>query len=203
VPGCSGNDSSRNDYCIREFNPSLITPQLTSQPTVQTTPSPTSPPIVYKTEYPTTMPVTVHVSSPSYTPMNAPSSLLDTYTAVSPATMSVDIPSTPLMVGRTIAEPIPLVMTGWYSGVPLQMCQGDCGADNECAEGLICYMREAYEAVPGCLGGESDSTSLDYCTTDPSDQSVPIITNTPTFTIPPPAMIPPPSTLQLETMVSR
>lgn len=36
---------------------------------------------------------------------------------------------------------------------PLQLCQGDCDFPTDCAKGLICHRRDAYEAVPGCIGG--------------------------------------------------
>jgi hypothetical protein len=49
---------------------------------------------------------------------------------------------------------------------PLQLCQGDCRQDNECADGLRCMMRTATEAVPGCYGdGEA---TFGYCY-DPAD----------------------------------
>eukprot|EP00934_Nitzschia_sp_Nitz4_P001807 Nitzschia sp. Nitz4//scaffold177_size45885//17105//21005//NITZ4_007204-RA/size45885-augustus-gene-0.5-mRNA-1//-1//CDS//3329539052//1807//frame0 len=50
---------------------------------------------------------------------------------------------------------------------PLQYCEGDCDSDGDCADGLICYQRDTGEAVPGCLGGESDGTNTDYCIFDP------------------------------------
>lgn len=37
----------------------------------------------------------------------------------------------------------------------------------DCAKGLICHQRDAFESVPGCIGGESDSTLTDYCVFDP------------------------------------
>lgn len=46
----------------------------------------------------------------------------------------------------------------------LQLCQGDCNVDDDCAEGLICYQRSmAYAPVPGCSCWESDMTRNDYC----------------------------------------
>ncbi|CAB9510282.1 expressed unknown protein [Seminavis robusta] len=50
---------------------------------------------------------------------------------------------------------------------PLKMCQGDCDKNEHCDTGLVCMMyRKAYEAVPGCAGGESDGTTASYCIQD-------------------------------------
>ena len=47
---------------------------------------------------------------------------------------------------------------------PLQVCEGDCDSDNECAKGLKCMQRSRKEAVPGCEGeGENGK---DYCYSD-------------------------------------
>lgn len=34
----------------------------------------------------------------------------------------------------------------------LQMCQGDCDDDSECAPGLVCFLRSNGEIIPGCKG---------------------------------------------------
>jgi hypothetical protein len=49
------------------------------------------------------------------------------------------------------------------SAFPLGMCEGDCDNDSECAGDLVCFTRRAYQAVPGCSGGVTDSTPTDYC----------------------------------------
>ena len=57
---------------------------------------------------------------------------------------------------------------------PLDECQGDCDSDDDCNIGLICYQRSSnptgvekeggvYESVPGCSGGELDTSGTDYC----------------------------------------
>ena len=43
----------------------------------------------------------------------------------------------------------------------LSKCEGDCDDDDECADGLMCYQRDADEAVPGC--GGSPKSGWDYC----------------------------------------
>lgn len=51
---------------------------------------------------------------------------------------------------------------------PLNQCQGDCDVDEHCKGRLICFQREGSESVPGCKGGNKDTTSTDYCI-DPDD----------------------------------
>ena len=50
---------------------------------------------------------------------------------------------------------------------PLGLCQGDCDNDQECLGNLVCYQRSGFEGVPGCLGGEDDSSANDYCVPPP------------------------------------
>ena len=79
------------------------------------------------------------------------------------------------------------------SAFPLQECQGDCDTNQDvsaspllmahtryimisqpfsfliqCAHGLVCFQRGSYQAVPGCRGGEHDSSHNDYCIRGPS-----------------------------------
>lgn len=49
------------------------------------------------------------------------------------------------------------------AGFPLGECEGDCDENLDCAGDLICYQRNANEAVPGCDGGQDESTGTDYC----------------------------------------
>jgi len=42
--------------------------------------------------------------------------------------------------------------------LPLGECQGDCDTNADCGQGLICYQRRSFEAVPGCDGGADDET---------------------------------------------
>jgi hypothetical protein len=47
------------------------------------------------------------------------------------------------------------------SQLPLQLCQGDCDDDSDCAVGLKCFQRDGFTPVSGCFGnGISD---YDYC----------------------------------------
>jgi len=55
---------------------------------------------------------------------------------------------------------------------------GDCDEDEDCADGLICFQRDAGGVpVPGCLGGEKELSVTDYCIVDP-DLSIPEATTT-------------------------
>ena len=47
--------------------------------------------------------------------------------------------------------------------LPLSVCEGDCDTNLDCLPGLVCYQRDAGEAVPGCVGGEEDASNNDYC----------------------------------------
>ena len=38
---------------------------------------------------------------------------------------------------------------------------------------MICFQRDAYQLVPGCLGGEGDSSRVDYCVPDLSRMTPP------------------------------
>lgn len=75
------------------------------------------------------------------------------------------------------ASSIDSVLSGWGS-TPLShsctsdgsgscgLCQGDCGSDEDCQEGLLCFSRGEGEvtSVPGCTsGGEGDLPGMDYC----------------------------------------
>ena len=53
---------------------------------------------------------------------------------------------------------------GWSppaSQLPLQLCEGDCDDDGDCAGGLKCFQRTGLTPVPGCSG--SGKTDYDYC----------------------------------------
>ena len=63
---------------------------------------------------------------------------------------------------------------------PLNECEGDCDDDNECADGLVCYLRDANEEVPGCTGGKSDNSRTDYCIRPADQTAAPITLATPT-----------------------
>ena len=64
---------------------------------------------------------------------------------------------------------------------PLGLCEGDCDTDSECLPGLICYQRDSFQAVPGCIGGEGDSSKTDYCTYAPGGSPTPQVTPRPTL----------------------
>jgi hypothetical protein len=75
--------------------------------------------------------------------------------------------NTPTANATDVVEYPPLKDLGWTPPAevkPLGRCEGDCDIRQDCAEGLDCYQRYLPNlAVPGCSGGEADSTLTDYC----------------------------------------
>ena len=53
-----------------------------------------------------------------------------------------------------------LTSFGWHPGTNLGKCVGDCD-NNSCRDGLECFKRSGYSAVPGCQGKGVDG--FDYC----------------------------------------
>jgi len=70
----------------------------------------------------------------------------------------------------------------WPSGSPktkLGICEGDCNSDEDCEEGLFCFMKdETITSVPGCVG--FDTSRTDFCTNKNSslDEGSPESTST-------------------------
>ena len=64
----------------------------------------------------------------------------------------------------------------------------------DCAEGLICQRRDPLDPVPGCIGGDTDVTSTDYCVFDPYGTGYtipsPEPTNAPSITTARPTLTP-------------
>eukprot|EP00980_Cylindrotheca_fusiformis_P015006 scaffold4127_cov126-Cylindrotheca_fusiformis.AAC.2 len=54
---------------------------------------------------------------------------------------------------------------GVNPGVPLERCEGDCDSDSDCASSdLFCFaVTQEKTVVPGCRGGQSDTSLFDYC----------------------------------------
>ena len=46
----------------------------------------------------------------------------------------------------------------------LDVCEGDCDGDDDCKGDLVCFQRDGYREVPGCLGKGDDG--WDYCIED-------------------------------------
>ncbi|CAB9509454.1 expressed unknown protein [Seminavis robusta] len=42
--------------------------------------------------------------------------------------------------------------------LPLQECQGDCDNDDECGDGMVCFHKPPFTAVPNCIGGDYDKS---------------------------------------------
>ena len=54
-----------------------------------------------------------------------------------------------------------LVTLGKNPSVTMELCEGDCDSDDQCADGLSCYFRNNYHIIPGCGGGGKED--YDYC----------------------------------------
>jgi len=69
----------------------------------------------------------------------------------------------------------PLKDIGKNPVLPLDLCEGDCGSDDECMGSLVCFKRTGYTPVPGCCG--SGNGSRDYCiiplTPEPTPAPIP------------------------------
>jgi hypothetical protein len=77
---------------------------------------------------------------------------------------SVEVPPSEEIIKQVWTPPTPapaLTDFGWSPSAPLGACQGDCDFDSDCANGLTCFERSAYEVVPGCSGG--GKFNMDYC----------------------------------------
>jgi len=47
------------------------------------------------------------------------------------------------------------------ANMPLALCEGNCGSDNDCMGNLVCFQRDGDVSVPGCTG--TAVTDHDYC----------------------------------------
>ena len=45
----------------------------------------------------------------------------------------------------------------------MDACLGDCDSDDECADHLLCFQRDANDIVPGCIGGAEYELGTDFC----------------------------------------
>ena len=78
---------------------------------------------------------------------------------------------------------------------PLGECQGDCDGDDECAEGLACFIRgeNDYTPTPGCTEDTEETRNADFCynpNPGPTASPTPLPTPPPT-PLPTPAPTPP------------
>jgi hypothetical protein len=125
-------------------------------------------------------------SSPGDTITNPADETVDLAARVdTPAPSAVGVISSP--TGSPTASSgnqISLQHVGWSppaDKMPLGLCQGDCDDDSDCQDGLVCFQRFLpMTGVPGCLGGESDTSLMDFCIQDPTKVSAPTATLTQT-----------------------
>lgn len=114
---------------------------------------------IYKTAEPTTQPDRVPTNPPTKRPTAKPTAAVPTQTpSVSPST-------SPPTLGPFKRGTIKFL--GWKPDKPiLDLCEGDCDSDAECANGLLCFDRKVVtDEVPGCdkTGGAFEEGMSDYC----------------------------------------
>jgi hypothetical protein len=90
--------------------------------------------------------------------------------------------ATPLPGPTTTGPPVT-----WSTNFPLPLCGGDCDADGDCQDGLICFQRGANVPVPGCSGGSENESLTDYCVKDPSQFTSAPVTPVPSPPTPSPS----------------
>lgn len=63
---------------------------------------------------------------------------------------------------------------GCSSGAPCDKCYGPCDSDADCDSGLTCFIRTAFEPIPGCVTGNYDNDIADtnYCHEMPTEGPV-------------------------------
>ena len=60
-------------------------------------------------------------------------------------------------------EAVDVDFVGWASS-NLGLCSGDCDSDSECADDLVCVLRDGNEDLPaGCNGNPDDHLDVDFC----------------------------------------
>ena len=59
----------------------------------------------------------------------------------------------------------------WSLTFPLGLCEGDCDTDEDCQDGLVCFQRNEFESVPGCIGGEENESKTDYCISNSNEEN--------------------------------
>jgi len=175
VPGCLGgeDDNTLTDYCtypplepndnadqqIGAIISRADTELPTESPIVPATENTTNP----ITKLPTTSPTLSSTTSPGTLATQSPVNATDTLTA----TVNFD------------DEAVKINGISWsppQSMLPLDLCQGDCDVDDDCGPGLVCFQRfTPRTAVPGCIGGQDDSSLMDYCVIDTSGATIPAL----------------------------
>ena len=90
--------------------------------------------------------------------------------AISPTSYFVDVNMDPINIANIISITasekdggnfVPLSGGNDNKARNLQACIGECDSDIQCAAGLKCFQRNAYENIPGCVG--AGNKGWDYC----------------------------------------
>lgn len=79
--------------------------------------------------------------------------------------LALFLPVVETRVGEQISNKRKLQRTfrGHINEYQLDRCRGNCDIDAHCKGDLICFHRQGSELVPGCRGGEKDTTPTNYC----------------------------------------
>ena len=97
----------------------------------------------------------------------------NTWATTCSATMDVTRTVETALLAESVGTPLKAFGPNPVTKMPLGLCEGDCDNNSECKTGLVCFNRTARQAVPGCIGGETDNTPTDYCILDPAIYSYP------------------------------
>ena len=168
VPGCSGIDSSRTDYC---YDPSAQTSTTTQAPVPAPVPATAAPVPVPATAAPATaapVPVPVTAAPATAAPVLVPATAAPVPATTAPVPVPFPATSAPASGSGSGAGLVPLDFLGSNPNTSgnnnkLLECEGDCDNDDDCDGTLVCFQRNRGSSgnVPGCSG--SDGSSNDYC----------------------------------------
>eukprot|EP00980_Cylindrotheca_fusiformis_P006602 scaffold1390_cov138-Cylindrotheca_fusiformis.AAC.5 len=205
--GGSENES-QTDFCIRDPSRPTSPPDTplpsdeptrfvssaptTAQPTFgdSSTWTPSASPSQFPSDTPSLRDSTSPTISPSHLPTSReseqPTLLDDTETPTSASagptripSMSPTFPPSRPLTASPSPNPTNPPPVFWSTKFPLPLCAGDCDADRDCEDGLICFQRGANDAVPGCSGGRENDSKTDFCIRDPSRRTSPPATPLP------------------------
>jgi hypothetical protein len=165
VPGCDGEGHSNAAYCVQSTL-SVVENLLLStfESEASLTVAPSFPVTTADKDWQTNMPNTTVATSNATTAeflTNGTTPVLPTNETVLLLTTNESTP--PLQLDFTLPR-LSIVGNGDIFDVyPINLCLGDCDFDSDCAEGLRCYHRSAFEPVPGCDPSSLGVFAADYC----------------------------------------
>jgi hypothetical protein len=136
-------------------------PSISIQPSEMPSSTPSSAPSIsiQPSEMPSSEPsISIQPSEmPSSTPSSVPSAVPSSLPSSAPSETPSSAPSAAKNVEYVGNDGSPT------SAYPLGRCQGECDTNEDCEGDLICFQRDPGDPVPGCLGGEDDTSKNDFC----------------------------------------